>query len=180
MASTAAMRILLLVVLLASVALAQDEDPRRRMVFPAGGAVPEASPAALQPPEPAARQRAEEPGALIASFFLALKSGQVEAAYDSLIKNTIISERKENARELMASTKKALDSYGPVAGYEVVDTLQVGASLVRQTCVSLNKDLPLRWRFYFYRTGGVWKIVDIRVDDGLVELFDEAGRRKKD
>jgi hypothetical protein len=170
------MRIFLALVLLAAVARAQDEDPRKRMVFPAGAAAPEPSPVAA----PAPKQRTAEPGELIASFFLALKSGQVEAAYDSLIRNTIISERQENARELMASTKKAIDGYGPVAGYEVVDTLQVGTCLVRQTCVSLNKDLPLRWRFYFYRTGGVWKIVDIRVDDGLVELFDEAGRRKKD
>ena len=50
---------------------------------------------------------------------------------------------------------------------------------MRQTCISLNQDLPLRWRFYFYRSEGAWKIVDMRVDDGLVELFEEAGHRQK-
>jgi hypothetical protein len=43
----------------------------------------------------------------------------------------------------------------------------------------LNEDLPLRWRFYFYRTEGKWKIVDLRVDDGIVELFDEVARNRR-
>jgi hypothetical protein len=168
------MRIFLSVLLFVSAAAhAQENDPRKRMAFPAATAEPEASPAL------SAKHKPDEPGALIGAFFLALKSGQVDAAYAALVRNTIIAERKENVNELMTSTKKALDSYGPVNGYEVVDTLQVGSNLVRQTCISLNQDLPLRWRFYFYRSGGVWKIVDIRVDDGLVELFEDAGRKKK-
>lgn len=169
------MRILLSVLLLITVAArAQEDDPRKRMLFPAAAVEPEATPAALP-----AKHKPEEPGALISAFFLALKSGQVDAAYEALIRDTIIAERKENARELIGSTKKAIDSYGPVTGYEVIDTLQVGANLVRQTCISLNQDLPLRWRFYFYRSAGAWKIVDMRVDDGLVELFEDAGRKKK-
>lgn len=159
---------------------AQESDQRKRLIFPATN--PEAQPSPT--PSPAAKDAATagkhpDPAAVIAAFFLALKSGQVDAAYEGLVRGTVIAERKDNVNELKSSTKKAIDSYGPVSGYEVVDTLQVGSSLVRQTCISLNQDLPLRWRFYFYRTDGVWKVVDMRVDDGLVELFEEAGRRQK-
>ena len=169
------MRTFLAGVLFLSTAVhAQDADPRKRMVFPSHGLEPVATPA----PVPAGTQKTEDPGAVISAFFLALKSGQVDAAYEALVRGTIIAERKENVGELKASTKKALDSYGPVGGYEVVDTLQVGTCLVRQTCISLNQDLPLRWRFYFYKSGGIWKIVDMRVDDGLVELFEEVSKRK--
>ena len=175
--SIVGMRNLLLPLLILPLLLnAQDEDPRKRMVFPAHSTEPAPSPSATPSGKP---QKPEDPGTLISSFFLALKSGQVDAAYEALVRNTIISERKENVAELRESTKKALDSYGPVGGYEVVDTLQVGTCLVRQTCISLNEDLPLRWRFYFYRSGGVWRIVDMRVDDGLVELFEEVARREK-
>jgi hypothetical protein len=66
-----------------------------------------------------------------------------------------------------------------VKGYEVVETLEIGKSLYRQTCISLNEDLPLRWRFYFYRSSNQWKIVDLRVDDGIVELFEEIARNRK-
>lgn len=149
---------------------AEENDPRKRMVFPPGRAEPEPTPAVQ-------KSKPDDPGAVISTFFLGLKAGQVDAAYDALIRNTIISERKENVSALKESTNKALDSYGPVTGYEVIDSLQVGSALVRQTCISLNQDLPLRWRFYFYRSEGSWKLVDMRVDDGLVELFEEAGRR---
>jgi hypothetical protein len=43
----------------------------------------------------------------------------------------------------------------------------------------LNEDLPLRWRFYLYRSGNDGKIVDLRVDDGIVELFDDFARSRK-
>ena len=61
----------------------------------------------------------------------------------------------------------------------MVENLEIGKSLVRTTCLSLNEDLPLRWRFYFYRNGDQWRLVDLRVDDGIVELFDEVARNRK-
>lgn len=154
----------------ASLLHAEENDPKNRMVFPPSRVEPEPTPVVQ-------KSKPDDPGVVISTFFLGLKAGQVDAAYDALIRNTIISERKENVSALKESTNKALDSYGPVTGYEVIDSLQVGSSLVRQTCISLNQDLPLRWRFYFYRSEGSWKLVDMRVDDGLVELFEEAGRR---
>lgn len=146
------------------------EDPRKRLIFPAATQEPAPAP----PPE-----KILEPMALINAFFLGLKAGQVEAAYEALVKNTVISERHENVSELKERTKQALENYGPVAGFEVVDSLEVGASLRRHTCISLNEDLPLRWRFYFYKSAAGWKLVDLRVDDGLVELFDEVARSRK-
>ncbi len=176
------MRSILLIFLAAAATVhAQETDQRKRMIFsttnPDSQAPTTASPTPASTSDPATKH--PEPAAAIGAFFLALKAGQVDAAYEGLVKNTIIAERKENVSELKESTKKALDHYGPVSGYDVVDTLQVGASLMRQTCISLNQDLPLRWRFYFYRSEGSWKIVDMRVDDGLVELFEEAGHRQK-
>ena len=64
-------------------------------------------------------------------------------------------------------------------GYEILEEKTVGSTLLRRTCISFNSDLPLRWRFYFYKTQGAWKLVDLRVDDGLVELFEESIRPRK-
>jgi len=179
------MRFLIIVLLAAAATLhAQEADQRKRMIF--STTTPEARPSTPASPAPASPSapaepatKHQDPAAAIGAFFLALKAGQVDAAYEGLVKGTIIAERKQNVDDLKESTKKALDHYGPVSGFEVVDTLQVGTSLMRQTCVSLNQDLPLRWRFYFYRSESGWKIVDMRVDDGLVELFEEAGHRQK-
>ena len=172
-----------IIVLLASAATlhAQEADQRKRMTF--STTTPESRPGTSASPAQAASAgppaKNPDTAAAIGAFFLALKAGQVDAAYEGLVKGTIIAERQKNVDDLKESTKKALDHYGPVSGFEVVDTLQVGSSLLRQTCISLNQDLPLRWRFYFYRSEAGWKIVDMRVDDGLVELFEEAGHRQK-
>ena len=159
-------------------------DTRKRLVFPPGASEPLPTPV----PTPASVAASNEGGATVAkpngaaetidAFFLALKADKVDAAYDALVKGTIIADRAEDVASLKERTKHALDNYGPISGYEVVDEQIVGTVLFRRTCLSFNTDLPLRWRFYFYKSGGNWNLVDLRVDDGLVELFEDAARRR--
>ena len=108
----------------------------------------------------------------IAAFFHSLSEDRVDDAYAELVRGSIIAERKEDVDHLKAKTQKALDAYGKLRSYEILKEATVGTSLQRFTCLSLNEDLPLRWRFYFYDSAKGWKLVDLRVDDGLVELFD--------
>ena len=169
--------ILLILIATAISALAQQDDAKSkggRMIFQPGSN----EPIIANPPAPTPRT-VSQPTEVMNQFFQALKSGNVDAAYEGLVRGTIIADRAEDVTALKTRTKTALDNYGPVTGFEVVDEKQVGTSLMRQTCVSLNTDLPLRWRFYFYKSGGNWKRVDLRVDDALVELFEEAGRSGK-
>jgi hypothetical protein len=166
------MRILLitLCIFMASTALAQQvSDPKRKLLFLKGTPSPSATPTSPT-----------EPTELLQRFFEALKADKLDEAYEGLAKNTLIATKAENLQQLKKRTRDALDNFGPVKGYEVVETIEIGNSLFRQTCISLNEDLPLRWRFYFYRSENKWKIVDLRVDDGIVELFDDfaRGRRK--
>jgi hypothetical protein len=152
-----------------------DKERAGRMFFPSElQQQPVATP--KQAPGP---RRGDTPSDTMDMFFLALKAGQIDAAYDALVKGSVIAERREDVSGLKERTRRALDNYGPVSGYEIVDEKTVGTSLLRRTCISLNTDLPLRWRFYFYKSEGTWKLVDLRVDDGLVELFEEAGRARK-
>jgi hypothetical protein len=51
---------------------------------------------------------------------------------------------------------------------------------VRATFVSQGKVFPLRWRFYFYKPENAWRLIDMRVDDKLTGLFDEAEEGKPD
>jgi hypothetical protein len=159
-----------------------DSGGRNRMTFPSGSGQPVITkdPA----PQPSATPvlsegPVDQPQKVIDLFFNSLKADKVDAAYDALIKGTIIGEKPEDVNALKGRTRQALDSYGPIYGWEVVDEQVVGSSLLRRTIVSQNSDLPLRWRFYFYKSGGQWRLVDLRVDDALVELFEEAGRKRK-
>ncbi len=155
-------------------------DTRKRMIFPPGSS----EPVILSTPAPASAAvpsgvKAGSAAEIIEAFFQALKAEKVDEAYDALVRGTIISERQEDVAALKERTKHALDTYGPLTGYEVVDEQMVGTVLFRRTCLSFNSDLPLRWRFYFYKSNNEWKLVDLRVDDGLVELFEDAAKSKR-
>ncbi len=90
------------------------------------------------------------------------------------MKDSLVAERKEDVKSLKDRTRQALDGYGDITGYEVVEEKDVGKHLMRRTCLSLNSDLPLRWRFYFYLHDNQWRLIDLRVDDALVELFEDT------
>jgi hypothetical protein len=165
------MRIFLitLCIFIASTALAQQgSETKRKLLFTKATPSPSATPTSPT-----------EPTELLHRFFEALKADKLDEAYEGLAKNTLIATKAENLQQLKKRTRDALDNFGPVKGYEVVETIEIGSSLFRQTCISLNEDLPLRWRFYFYRAENNWKIVDLRVDDGIVELFDDFARSRK-
>lgn len=161
---------ILLALVASSLAFGQAEaaDGKKRLVFPTS------EESTTPTPKPAL-----EPTEILRQFFKDLQADKLDAAYQGLVKNTIISERTENIDQLKEKTRLALDSFGPVKGYEIVETLQVGDSLFRYTCLSLNDDVPMRWRFYFYRSGSQWKIIDLRVDDGIADLFEEVSRSRK-
>ncbi|MBN8710976.1 MAG: hypothetical protein BGO12_15445 [Verrucomicrobia bacterium 61-8] len=175
------MRYSLLIFLAAAVpVLGQQTNQRNSLIFAPGAKEPTVLNTPTPTPAPAAPLgKTAAPDDIISAFFLALKADQVDAAYDALVRNTIIAERQKDVDGLKAKTKEAIDGYGPISGFEIVDEREVGTVLMRRTCISLNSDLPLRWRFYFYKTQGEWRLVDLRIDDGLVELFEDSARVRR-
>lgn len=146
------------------------QETKKRMVF---------SNPTQTPAREADTQLPQVPVAMLERFFALLSAGKLDQAYENLAKIIHIPGRPESAKEFKERTQAAIDNFGPVTGYEVVDSMALGKSLFRQTCVSLNEDSPLRWRFYFYRTGTDWKLIDLRVDDGIVDLFEEVSRSRR-
>jgi len=161
--------------LLLPAAVAQtNSDSKTRMTF-------EASPLSINAPASPTTSTASvpmlNPPQTLERFFSFLKKEKIQEAYDSLVAGTILGERKEDVESLKTKTQQALDSYGSISGFEIIDTLNAGQNLIRYTCISLNEDLPLRWRFYFYNSPKGWRLVDLRIDDGLVELFESVKQR---
>ncbi len=116
----------------------------------------------------------EAPEKTIARFFGYLQRKEVDQAYDQLTKGTKIAERAEDVKMLKSKTKDALAVFGVMTGFDAVAKKTVGERLVSYTYVSLGKEFPLRWRFYFYKPQENWKLIDLRVDDRLSAMFDET------
>lgn len=159
---------------------------RKTMIFQPGAKTPDAPAATPVPVRPAAPATpaappnplgVDEPGQAAAAFFGLLQKRAIDEAYAGLTRGSKIGERPEELKNLKAKTVEAIEVFGNILGYEVVETKTLGSNLMRRTYLSLGKDFPLRWRFYFYRTEGSWKLVDLRVDDRLGGMFEEPEER---
>jgi hypothetical protein len=115
-----------------------------------------------------------EPSQIARAFFGLLAAGDVEGAYAGLMKGSNIAERPDEVRSLKTKTRQAIEIFGTIHGYDLIDIKPVGERLMRTTYLSLGHELPLRWRFYFYKADAEWRLIDIRVDDKLNGIFDEA------
>lgn len=150
-------------------AAAKAATPRLAAAVPA---VPAAAPAtAATNAAPAPSQ--DIPSQMAAEFFAALQRGQMDDAYATLTKGSKTIEKPEDLRILKAKTKEAIDAFGQIIGYELIETKSIGTRLIRRTYLSLGNEYPLRWRFYFYEANGRWRLIDLRVDDRLTGMFDE-------
>lgn len=161
---------------------------RKTMIFQPGAKTPDGAAATPAPkatpatPAPAGAAPTvaglDEPAQAAAAFFGLLQRGAIDDAYGSLTKGSKIGESPDELRNLKAKTVEAIEVFGAILGYELIETKKVGVNLMRRTYLSLGKEFPLRWRFYFYKTEGVWKLVDLRVDDRLGGMFEEPEEAK--
>ncbi len=142
---------------------------------PLNAQTPEATPAPAAPSAPAAAD-SREPAAQASQFFQMVMEGRVDAAYDQLLAGTKILEMPQDVANLKAKTKEAIRVFGNITSFEQVEAKAVGTRLTRVTCVSAGTNYPIRWRFYFYKPAETWKLVDIRIDDRLTDLFEEPPR----
>jgi hypothetical protein len=126
-----------------------------------------------RPETPSPAPAEDVPGKMAHEFFTSLEKGQIDEAYANLTKGSKIVEKPEDLRVLKQKTKEAVEVFGAIQGYELVETKPVGTKLMRRTYLSLGAEYPLRWRFYFYLANNRWRLIDLRVDDRLAGMFDE-------
>jgi hypothetical protein len=179
-------RLLLSLALLPAAALAEDK-PRKTLTFQPGARSPDSTPAPAAKASPAPAVRAasatpnaedakpgeDDPAQAATAFFTLLGKNLVEQAYTNLTRGSKIADRPEELQTLKARTNDAIQIFGTIHGYELLESKQVGAHLLRRTYLSLGHDFPLRWRFYYYKTVDQWRLVDLRVDDRLSAVFEE-------
>ncbi len=163
--SLAKLLIISVLPLAVGLASAQDKKPK--------------TPPVAETPAPAPRTAENDlPAQVAAIFFGLLQKNEIDPAYEGLMKGSRIAERPEELKTLKSKTREAIDVFGPIQAYELVETRNVGTHLLRRTYLSLNKEFPLRWRFYFYLSGEVWRLIDLRVDDRVTGMFDESEEPK--
>lgn len=114
-----------------------------------------------------------EPTKMVAGFFTELELNRVDVGYDELLRGSKIAEVTHDVELLKGKTKEAISNFGEIIGYELIQKKQVGDHLLNLTYISTGKNYPIRWRFYFYKATDTWRLIDIRISDRLMDMFDE-------
>ena len=128
------------------------------------------------------------PTKMVDTFFRILSEGKVGPAYETLLKDTKIAEATSDVAKLRAKTGDAISSYGAIRDWELISSKKVGRRMVSLIYLSYGASLPLRWKFYYYNQnlspegeqGPEWKLVDIRIDDRFIDLFDDVAPAEND
>jgi hypothetical protein len=121
---------------------------------------------AAPPPPP------EEIQKTLTIFFSLLKEKKMDQAFDIILANTKIKGRENEVKSIKAQTTEALTTYGPILSFEIIEQKRVGMNLLQIVCLSYSENLPLRWRFTYYRPSEKWKLLDIFVDDKIADLLE--------
>lgn len=116
----------------------------------------------------------EVPGHLksrVEKFFSSLIKNDIKNAYVNILTNSPISKQKSDIDNLLAQTKRALEIYGSLDGYEPVNAEIATESYIRLRYLGLHGNFPVRWIFTFYRSPEKdWIVTNIKFDD-LSEYF---------
>ena len=125
---------------------------------------------------PGSEKEVRSPEERVELFFERLKKREVDLAYKELLRGSKIAEVAKDVDLLQTKTVEALRFAGPITGADWVERRNVGqnAYLIGLTYLSLGKNFPLRWRFYFYKVEEQWRLIDIRISDRLPEMFKEG------
>ncbi|HSI82151.1 MAG: hypothetical protein ACAI35_00650 [Candidatus Methylacidiphilales bacterium] len=108
----------------------------------------------------------------INGFFAELKNGAAEKAYDVLLANTRIKERRDQVQALVSRTGQAMGLYGRVQNAEMYDNRRLGTRLIVLTYLSYSEIQPLRWRFVYYKPGATWIMINLDCDDKLSSWYE--------
>ena len=117
--------------------------------------------AAPAPGSTAPRQQAE-------TFFSTIIGGDTAKAFDTLLDGSAISAGRPEIPSLLKQQLAAgLRAYGKPLGFDLVDSKTFGTSLVRLVYIFKLEKYPLTFEFFFYQSGPVSKLIDVRFNEKL-------------
>ncbi len=105
-------------------------------------------------------------------FFRYLVAGKAELAFDKILTNSPIGNKKEQNAKRVATFNKAVEVYGAAKSHELSSVEQVSESLLKIRFITLHEQFPLRWFFTFYKSPvRGWIVINMTFDDDIEYLF---------
>lgn len=102
----------------------------------------------------------------IIRFLNALQAGKIDGVVEDLFSTSPLWRGKTVELQAMkAQVTGSVQAYGPVQGYELVQSERLGTSVVRQFYLVRHEKMVTRWEFDLVRTGGGWGVAYFGFED---------------
>ena len=104
-------------------------------------------------------------------FFEAMVKKDYRNGLEKFMLNSPISKRSNDFANILREIGKAIDLYGDIKGYEIVDFKMAGSSFCRVNIIGLHQRYPTRWEINFYRSPAMGLIVTNFKFDDISEIY---------
>ncbi len=108
------------------------------------------------------------------AFLERIQEGDYHKAYSYISsKPNSITDKEFSELEIttIQQAPTILSLYGKATGIRLVQEEYVSDVALKLVYLVLRENLPLRWKFIYYKPGQEWKLVAISFDDLIEELF---------
>ncbi|QUT06042.1 hypothetical protein KFK14_00610 [Sphingobium phenoxybenzoativorans] len=86
-----------------------------------------------------------------------LKAGKgAEAVTTLMTSSPLMAGRTTEQTQITTQVQGALDLYGPVSGFELVESQRLGSFFVKEYYVVQHRNMVTRWEFEMIKTGAGW------------------------
>jgi len=100
------------------------------------------------------------------TFFEAMVKKDYKNGLEKFMLNSPISRKDNDFANILRELGKAIELYGDIKGYEIVDVKVAGSSFFRVNIIGLHQRYPTRWEINFYRSPAMGLIVtNFKLDD---------------
>jgi hypothetical protein len=108
----------------------------------------------------------DEISEICSSFFDTLIKETPAKAYEILLNGSPLNENHDKVKEQILQTKKAIDIYGKISGFEQAGADYVSLSYVNVKYLSLHPFNPILWTFTFYKSPVKgWIVLNLKYTD---------------
>lgn len=119
----------------------------------------------------AAHAQSPEPRAQVESLVTQLRVGKLDGLLEKAFAGGLVAKQKPMQIEAMSGqAKAALQFYGKLTDYEILETENLGKSLTRiKWMTKHNDDMPLFWNAIYYRRNGKWEPLTLIFFDNPIQ-----------
>jgi hypothetical protein len=107
----------------------------------------------------------------VVKFLESLKSSKLDGAVEQLLSNSLWSGKTLEIQALKSQANTIIQAYGPVQGYDLVQSEKLGTSAMRQYYLVRHEKMVTRWEFDLVRTGNGWSCAYFGFDDQVKTWF---------